>query len=81
MAYIVYVLRSAVNGSLYKGLTNDLDRRLKEHNAGKNKSTKPYRPWKIVYKEKFETKEEARERELYLKSGVGREYLIKKLDP
>ena len=81
MAYIVYVLRSAVNGSLYKGLTNDLDRRLKEHNAGKNKSTKPYRPWKIVYKEIFEIKEEARERELYLKSGVGREYLIKKLDP
>jgi len=78
--YFVYVLKSSIDNRLYKGLTSNIKRRVKEHNSGKTKSTKAYKPWKLVYQEEFKTLEEAREREIYLKSGVGREYLKRLLD-
>jgi len=78
--YFVYVLKSEADGRLYKGMTDNLERRLKEHNAGKTKSTKGFRPWKLVYKEEFDTFELARERENYFKTGEGREFL-KRLHP
>ena len=78
--FYVYVIKSLVDGRLYKGLSQNIDRRLKEHNSGKTKSTKPYRPWKLVYYEKFETRVEARNREKYFKSGIGRAFL-KDMDP
>ena len=73
--YYVYILESEIDNRLYKGLTNNLERRIYEHNIGKTKSTKGYRPWKLVYCEKFQDKEEARKRELYFKTGAGREYI------
>ncbi|MFP4024636.1 MAG: GIY-YIG nuclease family protein [Thiohalospira sp.] len=73
--FFVYIIRSKIDGRLYKGFTNDLERRLKEHNIGKNKTTAPYRPWVLVYKEIYQTRTEAREREKYFKSGAGREFL------
>jgi putative endonuclease len=79
--YFVYVLQSQVDGRLYKGMTNNIERRIYEHNLGKHKSTRPYRLWKIVYSETIENRKEARERELYFKSGFGREFLNKILDP
>jgi putative endonuclease len=79
--YFVYVLKSQKDGRFYKGMTNDLDRRIYEHNIGKHKSTRPYRPWELVYRETVNDRTEARKREKYLKSGIGREYLKKKLDP
>ncbi|MEQ8244956.1 MAG: GIY-YIG nuclease family protein [Fulvivirga sp.] len=75
MAYYVYILVSNVSGNLYKGFTNDLSRRLKEHNAGYNKSTKSGRPWELIYSEKCNNRLEAREREKFFKSGVGREFI------
>ena len=78
--YYVYVLSSGIDRRLYKGFTNDLERRLKEHNSGKHKSTKGYIPWRLVYYEEVGSRIEAREREKYLKSGIGREFL-KKLVP
>ena len=56
-------------------MTKNLDRRLKEHNEGKNRSTKGFAPFEVVHVEKFEERTEARKREKYLKSGTGREYL------
>ncbi|NOX47238.1 MAG: GIY-YIG nuclease family protein [Chlorobi bacterium] len=79
--YSVYVIRSEVDGRLYKGITNDLDRRLKEHNNSKTKSTKGFVPWNLVYFEELENRKEAREREKYFKSGSGREFLKKILVP
>ena len=79
--YYVYIIKSEINGSLYKGLSINPARRIKEHNSGKTKSTRPYRPWKIVLIEEFENLVEARNREKYLKSGTGREYLKSILDP
>ena len=47
--YYAYVLKSEIDGRLYKGYTHDLENRLKEHNSGKTKSTKGYAPWNLIY--------------------------------
>ncbi len=57
-------------------MTNNLDRRIKEHNAGHTKSTKN-NAWEIVYKEDLPDRPSARKREKYLKSAAGRRYLQK----
>ncbi|MBW7891246.1 MAG: GIY-YIG nuclease family protein [Chitinophagaceae bacterium] len=73
--FFVYVLRSQKDGRFYVGLTDDVTRRLKEHNSGKTKSTKGFIPWELLFFETFVTRIEARNREKYLKSGVGKEYV------
>ena len=73
----VYVLHSTSFDRKYVGMTSDVDRRLKQHNAGETKSTKPYLPWRVVYFESFETYEKGREREKYFKSAAGRIFLKK----
>ena len=73
--YVVYVLQSETYKRMYIGMTNDLERRIKEHNNGKTKSTRYYKPWKVLFIESFSTRLEAREREKYLKSGIGRKWL------
>jgi len=75
MIWYTYVLLSLKNRDLYKGITNNLERRLLEHNTGKNRSTRANVPWKLVYFEKFTTRIEARTREVFFKSGSGREFL------
>ena len=55
-------------------MTSNLEKRLLEHNSGNTKSTKPYLPWEILYKEEFSSRVEARKRELYLKSAAGRKW-------
>ena len=81
MDFYVYVLKSELDGRLYKGHTSRLAERIAEHNSGKTSSTKGYRPWKLVYQEIFETEKEAIEREKFLKLGIGREFLKKILRP
>lgn len=62
-----YIVECA-DGSLYCGWTNDLDKRIKDHNAGKGaKYTKTRLPVKLVYYEEFDTKEEAMSREWHIK--------------
>ncbi|WP_245750581.1 GIY-YIG nuclease family protein [Algibacter pectinivorans] len=64
---------------MYKGYTDDLEKRVKEHNSGKTKSTKGYIPWRLVYFEKFLSREESILREKYFKTGSGRDFLKGKL--
>ncbi len=78
-AYTVYVLRSEHNGWFYIGMTNDVDRRLREHNGGHNRSTKGKGPFVLVHAESFATRAEARSREKKLKTGAGREWLKARL--
>ncbi|MDP5229117.1 MAG: GIY-YIG nuclease family protein [Cellulophaga sp.] len=78
--FYVYVLKSEVDGRLYKGMTTDVLKRVSQHNLGQNKSTKGFLPWILIYQEEFSTREEARKREKYFKSGVGREFLKIKLN-
>jgi len=73
--YFVYAIKSKVDGRIYVGMSINFETRLKEHNAGKTKSTKGYRPWELIYKEAALNRIEARQREKYLKSGIGKEYL------
>ena len=71
MGYEVYILKSLIKEIYYIGCTTDLVKRLKEHNAGKTKSTKPYIPWKIIYSEVFLEKKAAYKREWHLKHPKG----------
>ena len=73
----VYVIQSEVYNRRYTGMTQDVEKRVAEHNDGKTKSTKGFRPWKLIYQEEVGERAEARKRELYLKSGIGRELLDK----
>jgi len=75
--YYTYAISSQTRNYIYVGLTADITRRLSEHNSGKNKTTKPYLPFILIYLEEHETRIEAREREKYFKSGIGREKLRK----
>jgi putative endonuclease len=75
--YTTYVLKSLVNGRLYTGSTNNFLRRFSEHNTGKSKYTRSLKPFIVVHKEEYITRNEAVNRELFLKTGKGRE-LIKK---
>lgn len=76
----VYILWSEENKRTYVGMSTHLEERLKEHNAGYNKSTKAYRPWKIIHTEVFSDFNSARKREKYFKSGVGRESIRHNLE-
>jgi len=63
-----YIL-SCADGSLYTGWTNDLEKRLAAHNAGKGgKYTRSHRPVTLAYYEAFSTKEEAMRREVAIKN-------------
>ena len=78
--YYVYTLLSDKDGHLYTGSTNDLKRRLKEHNTGGVNSTKNRRPLKLIYYEACINEDDARQREKYLKSGMGKKYLRNRLN-
>jgi len=73
--YYVYVLKSDVDNKFYTGLTNNLMRRLSEHNTRKNLSTKNRAPFKLIYWEGCLNQKDATEREKYLKSTWGKRYL------
>ena len=73
--YYTYVLRSTVKDILYKGSTEDLQRRLHEHNSGVVNFTNKFKPWNLVYWEVFQTRSAAMKREKFFKSGKGRWFL------
>lgn len=78
MEYYVYVVKSLKIGYRYIGHTNDLKRRLSEHNEGLTKSIKFQRPFELLYFEKYSTKTQVVKREKFLKSGKGRQWLDEK---
>ena len=71
--YYIYILKSEKNEKYYIGYTSDLSQRIKNHNSGKNTSTKHGVPWKMVYHEEFEDKKLAWLREKQIKSYKGGE--------
>jgi putative endonuclease len=70
-----YILRSIKDGRYYYGSSENLELRLKAHNAGKVRSTKARRPLILHFSEEFGTKHEARIRELFYKSIDGYNWL------
>jgi putative endonuclease len=65
--FYVYILQSIKDGQIYIGYSNNLRRRIEEHNSGKNKSTKYRKPFKLVYYEAYQSQVDAKNRETNLK--------------
>ena len=76
--WYVYILKSLTKGDFYKGLTDNIDRRLQQHFTGQVVSTKNKLPLKLIHVELCNSRIEARIMEKYFKSGFGRE-IIKEL--
>lgn len=77
--HFLYILHSLKDGNFYTGITDNLERRVKEHESGKNFSTAPRRPFKLIYYEAYLLKEDAEARERYLKTSMGRRVIRKQL--
>ena len=74
--YYVYVLYSQRYDKIYIGYTSNLEARLASHNELSKKGwTVRYRPWRLVYKEKYSNKKDAMQREKELKSHRGRDFI------
>jgi putative endonuclease len=72
IVYYVYILQSRKNNKLYIGQTNNLERRIEDHNAGLGgKYTRQKGPWILVHSEKHPNRASAVRRERYLKSTRG----------
>jgi putative endonuclease len=76
--YYVYFLKSLKNGDLYIGSTENIEKRVILHNAGRVKSTKGYLPWELLGYEKFSSRAEAVMREKFLKNHQQKEILKRK---
>lgn len=79
--HFVYFVKSDKDKSYYVGSTENVERRVQEHNVGKTKSLKSKLPVQLVYTEQFESKTDARKREIYLKkSWQSKLEIIRKLE-
>jgi len=76
---VCIVIKSKKYSFLYIGSTNDLNRRLIEHNDGKSKSTAPYRPYELKSYIAVQAENQARKLEKYFKSGSGKTILKKRI--
>lgn len=77
--FYVYILQSEAKQRLYIGKTRDLKRRVAEHNAGQNVSTKAYRPWVLIFYEAYMSAEDAGRTEKYLKTTQGHQAIRRML--
>jgi len=75
--FSVYILKSSITNKYYIGQTSDIEKRLLYHNSGYSKSTKSGMPWKLVYSENFNTRQQALKRETELKKYKSRIMLDK----
>lgn len=74
-----YVLQFERNKKLYKGVTDDLKRRINEHRSGQSRFTSQNGEFKLIFYEAYLDKRDALEAEKYFKTGHGREVLRQKL--
>ena len=70
--FYVYVLRSLSDQGFYIGSTRDLRARVRVHNEGVVPSTRPRRPFELIFYEAYRSEQDAKRREVYLKSTKGR---------
>tara|TARA_A100001015_G_scaffold153941_1_gene170840 strand:+ start:162 stop:410 length:249 start_codon:yes stop_codon:yes gene_type:complete len=71
----VYAISIVVRNYIYVGMTKDVDARLARHNKGREKITKLYAPFQLIFTEICANRVKAREREKYWKSGIGKQKL------
>ena len=77
--YYTYVLLSLKDKKWYTGFSNDLKRRFKDHNKGLVYATTKRRPFKLIYYESCLNENDAKARETYLKSGMGKRFIKNRL--
>ena len=77
--WYTYIIKSKKDGLWYTGITDDLRKRLSDHNVGKVPSTKNRRSFDLIYYEACVNQQDAAAREKYLKSGMGKRYLKNRL--
>lgn len=75
MRYYVYILLSLNNNDIYIGNTENISKRIDLHNQGKVKSTKGYKPWKLLEYYEFNSRSEAVKHERFLKNHQQKEIL------
>ena len=73
--YAMYIIRSKKTDRYYTGHTDEVKRRMVEHNAGMSKYTMRDRPWELMYTEYYETRSAAMKREKEIKSKKSRKYI------
>ena len=73
--FFVYAISSLSRNYIYIGFTSNLNERVDRHNKGYEKTTRAYRPFCLIYSEVVSTRIEARNREKYWKSGIGKQKL------
>ncbi len=78
--FFTYIVESQVSGRWYYGHSSDIERRVREHNLGQNKSTRGKGPWMLIFLREFDSKIEANRFELELKRLKNKEY-IKRVYP
>ena len=78
MIYYVYVLKSKSRNWISVGITDNIERRIKQHQNGYSKSTAPYRPFCLLFTEDYPDTISARAREKYLKTTSGKRMIRKK---
>jgi putative endonuclease len=76
-SYFAYAISSVDRDYIYAGISDNVERRVDQHNNGYEKTTRPYRPFRLIYTEKFNTRIDSRKKEKFLKSGLGKQYLRK----
>ena len=75
MAFYTYIIQSEKTGKYYIGSSEDVQKRLQQHNWSRTPSTKSGIPWKLVYTEKYNTRTEAVSREYAIKKKKSRKYI------
>lgn len=70
--FYVYILYNPPNNFIYVGYSEDIKQRIKEHNSGKVKSTKHYKPLDLIFYEAYKNMKDAKRREKYLKTNKGK---------
>jgi len=73
--FYVYIIKSEINDRYYIGSTNNIKRRIMEHNLGKSIYTRLSAPFKLCYFEKLKTLKDARKREYFIKKKKSRIYI------
>jgi putative endonuclease len=76
--YYIYAISSVDRNYIYVGMTEHLEERVKRHNTGRERTTRAYAPFILLFTEEVDcSRIEARKREKYWKSGIGKEKLRK----
>jgi len=75
----VYAINSKERNYIYVGMTDNVERRVAQHQKGYEKTTKPYRPFELILCETYPNREKARKREKFLKTAAGKRFLRARL--